>query len=77
MYKCTKSGLLKWFYNFFLLTEIFDKTTLPNSIFKFNPFFLVLLKNLICKIESTNAFENLRLKYSKLFVRKAATRLNS
>ena len=31
--------LPKWFHNFPLLVEIVDKTTLPNSIFKFNTSF--------------------------------------
>ena len=36
-------GLRTWFHNFFLLTEIFDKTVLPDSIFKFISSLLVLV----------------------------------
>ena len=68
-------GLLKWFHNFPLPVDIVDKTVFPNSVFKFNPRFLVFLSisfvksKTFCEVELNNYD-----KCSKLFMRKAATR---
>ena len=40
------------------MTELVDKTALPNSIFKFDSSFF---NNFICEIKSTNVFEHLWL----------------
>ena len=69
-------ALLKWFHNFVLLTEIVDKSAIPNSIFKFNSSFLVSLNNFIYEIESTNLFEHLWLNILNFLWEKEAARLN-
>ena len=58
-----KNGLVKWFHNFLLLTEIIDKTALPNSIFNFNSSFSVISVNCIYQIKNTNVFEHLSLNF--------------
>ena len=54
-----KNGLVKWFHNFLLLTEIVDKTALPNSVLNFNSSFSVISVNCIYQIKNTNVFEHL------------------
>ena len=53
--------LLKLFHYCPLFVETFDKTTLPSSIFKRNPSFLVLFINFICGIKIMNLFEYISL----------------
>ena len=48
-------------HNFLPLTEIVDKTALPNSILKLNSSFLLLFNNFMCEIKSTNTFKHLWL----------------
>lgn len=50
-----------WFHNFPQMIKIFDKTTFPNSIFKFCRCFLLLFINFICEMKNINDFAYLRL----------------
>lgn len=50
-----------WFHNFPQMIKIFDKTTFPNSIFKFCKCFLLLFINFICEMKNINDFAYLRL----------------
>ena len=66
--------LLTWLHNFTLLVDIVDKTTLPESKFKFNSSFSVLLINFIYEIKNMNVFEYLRRNVRKHLWKKQSSR---
>ena len=61
--------------DFYLLTEIVDKTALLNSIFKLNSRFLVPLNDFLCQIKNTNVFRHLWLNILTSLFEKAASQI--